>query len=284
MAYDLRATLDVLGRMLAMNKNGRTGDPMVRPVIIRNTEITLEKAGEYASDLAFLRRELRELAGGTAIDTLAPVLLNHYGTVFAKLDQADSARYWLERALATPNAMPPGYEVISRVWLATFARAAGDSATMRQQLDAVARIRKEGKVPRWQLSYYEIRKAQGTPQQVADIVRRELDSIAYGKTSSRPLVGHLVAAANAMNRVGSYAEGARYATEAVEAGRFDSLALSRSGEIGAALVARADAQVGLGDTVAARSSLTAALPPLRFGMGENHPMTLAAAARLAGLK
>ncbi len=283
LAFDLRATIAALRRMLAMSKAGSTSDPSAHQIILRNLEITYSRAGEYQTDLEFLRSEMREMAGGLDIDTLPDAMLDYYGNAFAQLGMADSARKWLQRSLQKPENIGRTYEVISRAWLANLAREGGDSSAVQAQLDTIARIRAGGGISRFWVSLVELGRAGGTAAEVEAVVVRELDSVSYGKARVQPLVMHLVTAARSLNRAGNFAAAARYADAAVAAGRFDSVASRQNGRLGAALIAQAEARLGLGDTANARTSLKAALPPLRHGFGEQHPLTLAAVSKLTSL-
>lgn len=270
-----------LERMLRLKSEGRTSDPTVPLIIVRNTEYVMGEAGEYRLANEFLARELRILFGNGGLDTMPSYFMHAYGMGFLRLAQPDSARYWLRRALANPDSITPGFRVSSHLGLAELTE---DSIEARKHLTEVAAIRSQKKVGRGGLSRYLLDHSRGSSDLVAGMARAELDSSGYGKTPNRSLVPLLIAAAEAMDRAGGFADARRFATDAIDGTSNDPMAATRSGRYGAALAARATAELGLGDTVAARQTLRDAMASLRWGYGEEHPATRAAARRLADLR
>lgn len=281
----MRAARDAVLRIVAASQVGALADPQARPVMIHNAAMAFEGLGEVHGEQGFLQKEIG-FAGGLDTASAAYSLVAFlYGMALDQLEQPDSARAWLRRALDRPDPLGPARVYTVDLTLARLARHAGHAAEAdRHERDAapLAVAARSSKMALAIAAAYRIdaaRERADDRTRMLATVKRELDSLRYEPTAmSSTLVAPLTAAAAALVDVGAFAEAAEYAAHVVRIGGVDSLALERSATVGRGLLLGARAEAGRGDRARAADLARRAVAPLTFGLGPRHPLSLQAVA------
>ncbi|MEO8451084.1 MAG: serine/threonine-protein kinase [Gemmatimonadota bacterium] len=269
----------VVLRLLDLSRQGNTADPWSRISLIVNADMGFEALGEYRADREFLARVVGDSAAIDSVAARAPLVLARFAAALHRIGVSDSARYWIDRALERPDDLGPRFVVAAHLTAAEIAWTLGDRGGFERHRGLVARLAErlttKGKL---ELGYLEILSASGALLPAA--IRTRLDSLGFGAAGMNQalLRGHLIAAAGRLNSAGAFEDARRYASAAAGIAAVDSLAATHSAAVGHALLEQARAEAGLGDKAAARTSIQAALAPLRFGFGEGHPLVRAAVA------
>ena len=280
--HDRRA-LGLMLRGVELQRRGSDVDLASRTIAMFNIASAYGALGEYKTAREWLAREVRSVPSVDSAPEQAVFVASAYGTVLDRLAEDDSAVFWLERALSRPHSLAPRFKYPAHLMLARIAHArarADDAGRHEQSADSLAsHVRVPGaKTVR---SAYRIEAIDGRLDRsaVEASVRAWLDSLEYGPDStSRAFLDPLMSAAARLLRSGSYEASGKYAAHAMRIAASDTLSYRQSGTVGHAMYLQAAAAKGRGDLAAARELLARALPPLRYGLGDRHPITVAALA------
>ncbi|HWA56172.1 MAG TPA: protein kinase [Gemmatimonadales bacterium] len=263
------------------------GETFPAIALISNRYSVLSRLGELQAGLAATREAARRVDLSDPGSTHPVVGFQHAQALF-NMAQYDSSVAWYQRVVAAANANGLR-DVTRRAWLG-MGRAAsrkGDLALARRALDSVLAIARELKRPPTRDSLFlagSIALAEGRWRPAADAYAGvlEVDGYAKGKRNEgmRPV---LVDAAQALVALGQGDSALALAAEAGTIAAVDSIAAARSGFVGEAALRAAQALVQLGRKDQARVKLTAAIPALASGFGENDPRTREARALAATL-
>ncbi len=267
-------------RILAMSRRGNSADPWTRIAAILNVAIPNEQLGEFQANHQFLGVIVRDSAGIDSVASRAPVVVYSYADQLRALGLADSARYWIDRALAHETDLGPIFSVQAHMTAARVAIIQGDRLGLIRHREAVARLgQKLNTRARPDLALLRL-EAMPAGADLAARVRTELDSVGYGSPNAlRGVVTEpLLVAAARLNDAGSFALAEEYATAAEKFATVDSLSRTRSGTVGRARFERARALWGRKERAAARDELRAAESALRIGLGASHPLLARVAA------
>ena len=269
----LREAGAVVARLLVLSGQGATADPMSRVNLLQNADIVNHQLGEYRASRALLGKSLGGSGGIDSVAARVPMLHYRYALALQRTGDADSARFWIDRALADENGLGPAGAVSAHTLAAELAVRSGDVPAFRRHRAAVERFgaQLDTKAAR-ELGFLRLLVMTDTGGTLAQSIAGVLDSSGFG--SGRPrqdrLLDHLLVAAERLNSGGRHGDALRYVAAILETAAVDSLTWTRSGVVGAALLQRARAERGQGNANAARESLRAANAPLRFGFGPGH--------------
>jgi hypothetical protein len=210
-----------------------------------------------------------------------PVLRYQYAFALERTGVADSAHYWIERALAQERDLLPGDLATAHTFAAEIAATRGDMIAFERHRVAVERMvdRLPTKAVR-ELGYLKLLAMRETGDSLGSRITAVLDSSGFGpgRPNQGRLVDHLLVAAERLNAAGRHADAQRYAEALVAVAAIDSLTWKQSGLVGVALYHRARGEIGRGDVRAARASLQSADAPLRYGYGPAHSLVRRATA------
>jgi serine/threonine-protein kinase len=277
----LREAGVVIARLLDLSRQGNTADPMSRVNLIQNADILNQQLGEHRASLALLAGALGDSTGIDSVAARAAVLHYRYAMVLQRIGDADSARIWVDRALADEAGLGAPGAVSAHTLAADLAFRRGDGPGFALHRSAVERLglRLDTKAAR-ELGFLRLLAMTEGGDSLAPRIAAVLDASGFGPGRPRQdrLIDHLLVAAERLNAAGRYGDAVRYAAAVLETAAVDSLTWTRSGVVGAALYQRARGELGQGDAKAARASLRAADAPLRFGFGPGHRLVSVAAA------
>jgi eukaryotic-like serine/threonine-protein kinase len=273
-----RLARDMMFRIVQAARDGWLSDPRDLPVSLYNISVLFDALGEYRDARTFLGREL---ARSYREDSLAvsPMNVYDYAMFLDQLGESDSAVYWFARAIETPEKIDSARIFTSRMMLARYAEAHGQTAAAREHragVKAFMPITTRAVPARTALAVDRIRQAQakGNGDSVLATIRAEFKDMKYSPEATAPrLAGVIGDAADALIATGRYADALPYAEHLERLGTRDSLTATRSGVVGRALLLQARARLGTGDSTGARQLLARAIKPLIFGYGETHALT-----------
>jgi len=279
-----RSARDIMLRVLDASRHGALSDPQALPIGIHNAASAYETLGELKDEQTLFQREIASAARLDTTSAAYSLVFYDYGMLLDQLNQGDSARAWIERALTYPDEIGAPRVYAGHLTLSHIARRAGQAAAASQyQISANNVPGRAGQSPTANglaaADRIDAASARLDRVRLKALIQRELDAIHYTPhATGRSFVYPLAAAANALLRAGAYAEAADYAAGIARIGSVDSLASTRSAIVGRGLLLGAQAALGARDTTQGRAMLERALPALAFGLGTGHPLYLQAAA------
>jgi serine/threonine-protein kinase len=278
-----RRSLDLMLRAIELQERGSNADLVSRAVAMFNIASAYGALGEYVTARQWLARQLPAVPSVDSAPEQAVFVASAYGTTLDKLAEDDSTAFWLERALSRPHSLAPRFKYPAHLILARIARAHGRAEDAQRHERTADSLAAHVRVPgvRSVRSAYRIQTLDERLDRsaVEAAVRGWLDSLEYGPDStSRVFLDALIAAATRLLRSGSYELAGTYAAHALRIAATDSLMFRQSGTVGHVLYLRAAAAKGRGDVATARDLVARAIPPLRYGYGDRHPITGAAVA------
>jgi serine/threonine-protein kinase len=283
-AQQIRTARGVANRILLASRAGALADPQELPILIHNLGMTYEALGEFRDEQGYFQREIATAARTATATTAEALVAYDYAMALNQLEQDDSVRTWLLRALEHPETLGPPRVYTAQLTLERIARRAGRSSEAEEHRRAAAAtlaagIKLAGTAQAVAAAYRMESASRGNPPQALATVKTEMDALHYSpQATSRTILAALAAAATASIDAGAYAEGAAYAEHLVRMGSIDSLTAERSATVGRGLLLGARAAAGQGDRSRARGLAQRAVEPLTFGFGANHPLTLQAVA------
>ena len=272
-----REAREILFRILAAARKGELSDPRDNAVSLYNISILFDALGEYRDARTFVGRELARLQRDSV--NVFPMNMYDYAMFLDILGESDSAAHWFTRALDMQERLDSARIFTSRMMLARYAEAHGQSAAAREHragVKAYQPIVWRAIPARTAFVTDRISKARasGNGDSVLATVRAEFKEMKYSPEATAPrLAGVIGDAADALIATGRFAEALSYAEHLQRLGTRDSLAVGRSGVVGRAFLLQAQAKLGLRDTTAARSLVARAIEPLKFGYGDTHALT-----------
>lgn len=284
-----REALRITLRVIRAVRQGAGSDPVTPSILAYNAGVVYEFLGEYRQKRAFLAREI---ATSFARDSAAllPMVLFDYAMVLDRIGEPESALAWFGHAIANPQRIDSARILISHLTMSRLAEKlgrAGQAAEHRALARGYLGMSTRSPAGRGAYLVDRIQRtgAERNRARLLTEIGSALEALDYKPEGrSSPWVGPLLAATHALIANGLYPEAQVYAEHLLRIGSRDSLALGRSGLVGEALLLGAWAAAGQGDSARARDLLARALPPLGFGLGEDHRLTRAARALGDSLK
>jgi serine/threonine-protein kinase len=266
----LREAGATVARLLELSRRGISSDPHTRAILIQNSATVRHQLGEFRASRELLAAVVGDSTGRDSVVARVPVLRYQYAFALERTGVADSAHYWIERALAQERDLLPGDLATAHTFAAEIAATRGDMIAFERHRVAVERMvdRLPTKAVR-ELGYLKLLAMRETGDSLGSRITAVLDSSGFGpgRPNQGRLVDHLLVAAERLNAAGRHADAQRYAEALVAVAAIDSLTWKQSGLVGVALYHRARGEIGRGDVRAARASLQSADAPLRYGYG-----------------
>ncbi len=277
-ATRIREARTVGRRLVDLSQNA--SDPWTRIGLILNFAIATDGLGEFATSHQFLGPIVADSAGADSTTARAPALRFQYASVLDRMGLTDSARHWIDLALAEEAGLGPIFAVRAHLSAATIAARQGNREAFARHSAGVERLGQAlNTKARPELGLLRLLTVPNENGNLAAQIRTELDTLGLG--AGRPyqgrLLDHLLVAAERLNDGGFFADALGYAVTAAALATTDSLTRTQSGLVGLALLEQARAAAGLKDRSGARQAASAADAPLRFGFGPGHRLVARAA-------
>ena len=273
-----REAREILFRILAAAGKGELSDSRDEAVSLYNISLLFDALGEYRQARTFVGRELARFHREDSVGVF-PMNMYDYAMFLDILGESDSAAYWFARAIDKWERLDSARIFTSRMMLARYAEAHGQSAAAREHRAGVKAYQPivSRAIPA-RTAYVTDRiskaRARGNGDSVLATIRAEFKEMNYSpEATAQRLAGVIGDAAEALIGTGKFAEALPYAEHLERLGMRDSLAAKRSGVVGRALLLQAQAKLGLRDSVSARTFVARAIEPLTFGYGEGHALT-----------
>ena len=279
-----RGAVAIMMHVIDLQRGGFMPDPLGHAIALYNVTAALNGLGEYRSARDWLARRLPLVPSVDSAPEQAQFAAYGYGLVLYRLAELDSAAFWLNRALTRPDLLYPSFVLPTHYMLARIALARGrDGDARRHVLAADSAFPRLTRVPdaattraAYEIATLTDRMAAGA---TASRIGAMLDSLGYKPSVTSTIwIDPLLEAATILDRAGAYDVASRYAGHAVRIAATDSIAYRQSGIVGRAELLQARAALGLRDTVRARAAIARAVAPLTYGLGQHHPLTIAALA------
>jgi serine/threonine-protein kinase len=283
-----REAVAIYQRMSALMDSAGRGQSVTRVVMLNNIGIALSNLGEMRQAEPILREAVEMFRRSNPAGDVHPAILVNYCRTMLFLRQLDSAATWYER-LATQAAArgDPDFEEMGAFGMAEVELLRGrlPEATrwIARQKSVNAKRRQPSPMNGPTLDG-ALAQARGTYAAALTSLQQALKAAGYdeGKRTYQMRAILIYAAESALA-----AQDPKVALEYAQAARgiafSDSLSETRSAYVGEARLLEGRAQLALGDSAAARATITAALNALRAGAGADHPRAREAEKVLAGL-
>ena len=278
--------------LTGMDSSGR-GGMISRVIMEHNLALTSIKLGETAEAEALLHDVLlRASRTSPSGDTHTQPLIHYAETALFQGHPDSAGKYFgllVAQAVRDSNIYWEGRGLFglarAQVRLGATADARKSLARFRQIRNSYPHVQDtDDQVPDIQTLEGLLALAAGDTATGHDNFVQALRSNGYfdgrRKTRLRPVV--ILAAETALS-LGRIDEALKFAREAREIAAVDSLADTRSAYVGQARLVEGRALLAERDTVRARTALEKALPALRSGAGEEHPLTRQADRLLAAI-
>ena len=284
MANRDREAVATMLHVTELQRNGFGPDPLDQVIAMYNVSAAYSALGEYRTAREWLTKRVPLVPSIDSAPQEAMWAAYTYGAILYRLAEFDSAAFWLGRATSRANFPLPRFEYQAHLMLARIARGRGRADEAQRQVAAAdslfPKARRSVDVPASRVAYLiaAASPALKGPGAAATIAAM-LDSIDYKPSSTgQSLVDPLLESATSLIAAGDFDVAWRYAEHAVRIAALDSITYRQSGIVGQAGLLEARAALGRGDRNAARAIVTRAVVALAYGLGERHPVTLAAIA------
>ena len=279
-----REALPVIMHVIDLQGRGFEPDPLGHARALYNVTAVFAGLGEYRSARDWLASRVALVPSVDSAPEQAQFAAYAYGLVLYRLDDYDSAAVWLNRALTRPELLYPSFVLPSHYMLARIALARGQPDEAHRHVlaadSAFPRLTRFPDAATTRAAYEIATMSDRMPAGAAAArIGTMLDSLGYKPTATSTVwIDPLLESATVLIAAGRDDIAARYAGHVVRIAAMDSIAPRQSGIVGRAELLAARAALGMRDTARARAAITRAVAPLTYGLGQQHPLTLAALA------
>jgi serine/threonine-protein kinase len=276
----IEKTLTVLQTTDARNNEARSG-------ALHNQAVALSQMGEVSAALAREQEAFALVSSDSSDQSAHPVMANVIGRLLTRMNRAEEAAVWSERALARARAGSNlGAQLFALATLAEVEERRGrhERAVALAQ-DAARLIEPEGD-PRLRATVLYARAfialSRGQLQEAQAATAGLLETIGYADSARvhafQAADLHLLLAARVALGAGDAPDAARLSAQALDIATGVARDPQRSATVGEARLVLARAREVQHDRVGARQAIRGAAQALRAGLSPDHPLTLEATA------
>jgi tetratricopeptide (TPR) repeat protein len=269
----------------ALERDGR-GATMSMSAVRHNRSLDLFECGELRNAYETEKRLADEIVAREGPDAVPPPIEHRLGYMQVRVDESADGLAWIERALrdarAHNSASVEMSALVSRaraeVILGMNARVAAD---LEQAEKLIADTQNKDPLVRNNIAVIRAKLllAEGRFAETDEAINRLLPQLGYpAQRTNVRLADALLLRSQAELALGRTRDALQTAREALVVAEEHALDTTRSADVGAALMAMAQAQRALGDVEDARNSAQRAARSLTVGLGPSHSETRAAAA------
>jgi eukaryotic-like serine/threonine-protein kinase len=269
----------------ALERDGR-GATMSMSAVRHNRSLDLFECGELRNAYETEKRLADEIVAREGQDAVPPPIEHRLGYMQVRVDESAAGLAWIERALrdarAHNSASVEMSALVSRaraeVILGMNARAVAD---LEQAEKLIADTQNKDPLVRNNIAVIraQLLLAEGRFAETDEAIDRLLPQLGYpAQRTNVRLADALMLRSQAELALGRNRDALQTAREALVVAEEHALDSTRSADVGAALMAMAQAQRALGDVEDARKSAQRATRSLTAGLGPSHSQTRAAAA------
>jgi tetratricopeptide (TPR) repeat protein len=276
----IEKTLMVLQKTDAQNNEARSG-------ALHNQAMALLQMGEVSAALAREKEAFALVSNENSDQSAHPVMANVIGRLLTRMNRAEEAVAWVERALASARGDGNlGAQVFALTALAEVEERLGrHERAAALAHDAANLIEPEGD-PRLRATVAYARAYialnRGQPQEAQAAAASLLETIGYPDSarvhSFQSADLQLLLAARIALEAGNAADAARLSTQALELATAVARDPQRSATVGEARLVLARAREAQHDHNGARQTIRGAASALGAGLSPDHPLALEAAA------
>lgn len=281
-----REALDWSHRLIAaLEKSGDTGS-LQMAAALHNQAVTLADAGDMLGALQVERKLVTDLSAQQGGQSIPPSLMNKLGSYEVRVEETDAGLAWLDRAVTTAHANGNHPAQIGALLgrgtahaeLGQLKQASAD-LTAAYSLAAADPKENQFALRGIRLEQAQLLVMSNSPEAALRLLDPLLTELGYPRrrTANR-LAGALTLRARALMALRRPAEALSTARDALAVAELQAGSPDRSADVGAALMALAQAQSAEGDADGARACAQRAARVLSASLGPNHSETRAAAA------
>jgi hypothetical protein len=282
-----RESLDWSHRLVAaLERSGDTGS-LQMVAALHNQAVTLAACGDMRGALQVERKLIADItAQQQGRQSVPAALMNKLGSYEVRVEETDAGLVWLDRAVAAAHAQGNNPAEIGALLnrgaahaaLGHLAQASAD-LTAAERLAAVDPKENQFALRGIRLEQAKLLVTSNSPEAALGLLDPLLTELSYPQQRTAPrLAAALTLRARALLALRRTADALSTAREALAVAELQAVSTDRSADVGAALMALANAQLAAGDANGARSSAQRAAQVLSASLGPNHSETRAAAA------